>query len=138
MAICGLMVACGGNEKASGPKVAKTTVEGCYEIPAQDLKWTTDTEYSASTDRPKAIVNLKLNVACIAEPETNSDLYLDLVDKDGFVILEMFAKSSLPSVGQKAQVEFKGVERGKYAHEIDETLKQVASAQFRLVPSKYQ
>lgn len=135
LAICGIMVACGGNDSAStkGPKVSKTVVEGCYEIPAQDLKWTTETEWSDYSDEPRTVVELYLNVSCIAEPEVPSYLKMDLVDKDGFVVFEM-GIADVPAAGQKLQVKFKEREYRKYAHEVDEILKQVTSAKFSLVP----
>lgn len=138
LAICGLMVACGEEAPTpttpSGPSVAKTVVDGCYEIAAQDLKWTTETEYSDYNDKPRTIVELYLNVSCLAEPAVPSYLNMELVDKDGFVVYDMGAASSLPAAGKKSQVKFWEKEYNKYSREIDEILKQVASAQFTLTP----
>ncbi len=136
LAICGLMVACGEEAPTtpSGPSVAKTVVDGCYEIAAQDLKWTTETEYRDHSDKPRTIVELYLNVSCLAEPAVPSYLKMELVDKDGFVVFDMGDAGSLPAAGKKSQVKFSEKEYGKYSHEIDEILKQVASAQFTLTP----
>ena len=133
------MVACGEEASKtttpSGPHVAKTVVDGCYEIADQDLKWTTETEYRDNSDKPRAIVELLLNVSCLAEPAVPSYLKMELIDKDGFVVFDMgSAYSSLPAAGSKKQIEFRVKEYGKYSHELDEVLKQVASAQFKLVP----